>query len=283
MALAILKTWKEYFDVDRDEGLGSSYERVILNRKLDAIRRQYAVKTVLEAPAFGFTGLSGINSMDLAMKGVAISLLDHDRERVERIQEVWAEARLPLDAGVVDSYRHLPFRTGVFDMSWNFAAMWFVEELDRFLAELVRVTSKVIVIGVPNRNGLGYLSEKYVSGAELRHLVREAHIVPKSIVRSMRQHGWKLVEHVYIDAPPWPDIGMKKEDFLQVLNLGSLVRRESTSTASGPLSIMNYYTGADPAFERNMLKYYWWERMAPRPIKFFWAHHRMLCFEPQRV
>jgi hypothetical protein len=282
MAIAILKSWKEYFDVNRDEGLGSSYERVILNRKLDAIRRQYAVRTVLEAPAFGFTGLSGINSMHLAMKGVAVSLLDHDRERVERIQEVWAEAKLPLNVGVVDGYHHLPFRTRVFDMSWNFAAMWFVGELDRFLAELARVTSKVIVIGVPNRNGLGYLSEKYLSGAELRHLVHEAHIVPKNIVRSMRQHGWKLVEHVYIDAPPWPDIGMKKEDFLQILNLGCLVREEGTSTASEPLTIMNYYTGVDPAFERSMLKYYWWERMAPRPIKFFWAHHRMLRFEPQR-
>jgi hypothetical protein len=283
MAIAILKKWKEYFDVDRDEGLGSSYERVILNRKLDTVRQQYGVKTVLEAPSFGFTGLSGINSMDLAKKGVAVSLLDHDYERVERIRKVWAEARLPLTAGVVESYRHLPFESQAFDMSWNFAAMWFVQELDRFLAELGRVTSKVILIGVPNRSGLGYLSEKYMSGAELRQSLHEAHIVPKNIVLSMRQHGWRLVEHIYIDAPPWPDIGMKKEDFLRMLNLGCLVRQKETQAPPRPLTIMNYYMGVDPTFEREMLKHYWWERVAPRPIKFFWAHHRMLLFEPQRV
>jgi hypothetical protein len=283
VAIAILKSWKAYFDVSRDEGLGSSYERVVLNRKLDAIRRQYLVKTVLEAPAFGFTGLSGINSMGLARKGVAVSLLDHDHGRVERIQKVWAEARLPLNAGVVDRYCHLPFKSRAFDMSWNFSAIWFVRELGRFLAELVRVTSKAIVICVPNRSGLGYLSEKYISGAEPRHLLHEAHIVPKNIVRSMRQHGWELVEHTYIDAPPWPDIGMKKEDFLQIFKLGCLVRREDTLAPSRPLTIMNHYTGVDPTFERDMLKYYWWERIAPRPIKFFWAHHRMLRFEPQRA
>lgn len=283
MAIAILKIWKAYFDVSRDEGLGSSYERVILNRKLNAIRRQYTVQTVLEAPAFGFTGLSGINSMDLARKGVAVSLLDHDYERVERIRKVWAEVGLPLEAGVVDDYCHLPFKSQAFDMSWSFAAMWFVQDLDQFLSELARLTSKVIVIGVPNRNGLGYLIEKYSSGVDLESVVHEAHIVPKNIVRSMRQHGWKLVEHTYIDAPPWPDIGMKKEDFLQIFKLGCLVRRKDTLAPSRPLTIMNYYTGVDPTFERNMLKYYWWERIAPRPIKFFWAHHRMLRFEPQRV
>ena len=65
MAIAILDRWRFYFDVNRAEGLGSSYERVVLNRKLDDIRQQYHISTVLEAPAFGFTGLSGINSMDL--------------------------------------------------------------------------------------------------------------------------------------------------------------------------------------------------------------------------
>jgi hypothetical protein len=283
MAIPILKNWKMYFDVSRDEGLGSSYERVILNRKLDVIRQQYAVKTVLEAPAFGFTGLSGINSMNLAKNGVAVSLLDHDHERVERIRRVWSETAFPLNVGFVDDYSHLPFKSRAFDMSWNFSAMWFVQELDHFLAELVRVTSKVIVICVPNRSGLGYLSQKYISGANLRCLLHETHIIPKNVVRSMRQHGWKLIEHIYIDAPPWPDIGMKKEALLQGLKLGCLVRRKDLPASSRPLTILDYYTGVNTAFERDMLKYYWWERIAPLPIKFFWAHHRMLRFEPQRM
>jgi methyltransferase family protein len=281
MAIAIMKSWKTYFDTSRDEGLGSSYERVILNQKLDAIRRQHAVKTVLEAPAFGFTGLSGINSMGLARSGVAVSLLDHDQERAKRIRELWDEIRLPLDAKYVQDFSSLPFKSNTFDMSWNFAAIWFVQDLDLFIAELARVTSKVIVIGVPNRTGLGYWLEKWAAGREISPTVREAHIVPKNIIRSMKAVGWRLIEHTYIDAPPWPDIGMKKEDFLHKLGLGLLVRQSNTSVPSRPLSIMDYYTGADPQFERRMLKYAWWERIAPLFIKFFWAHHRVLQFEPE--
>ena len=281
MAIAIMKSWQTYFDVDRDEGLGSSYERVVLNQRLDAIRQQFAVRTVLEAPTFGFTGLSGINSMSLAQKGVEVSLLDHHHDRAKRIREVWAEVGLPVNMGVVDNYCHLPFQSQAFDMSWNFAAMWFVGNLDQFLSELVRLTSKVIVIGVPNTSGLGYWIERLSSGIDIGSAVHEQYILPKHIARSMERHGWRLTEYTFFDAPPWPDIGMKKEAFLRVLGLGFLARRKEASPPSQPLTIMDHYAGRDPSFERNMLRYYWWERIAPRPVKLFWAHHRILRFEPQ--
>ena len=46
---------------------------------------------------------------------------------------------------------------------------------------------------------------------------------------------------------------------------------------------MDLYSGADPEFAGKMLRHYWWERIAPRPVKFFWAHHHILRFEPERV
>ena len=279
MAIAILDRWRFYFDVNRAEGLGSSYERVVLNRRLNDLRQQYDVHTVLEAPAFGFTGLSGINSMDLARKGAAVTLLDHDPERVDRIRGVWAEVNLPLTAQAVKGYDTLPFDAQSFDMSWDFAAIWYVQDLDLFLSELARVTSKVILIGVPNRTGLGYFLERGVSGADLGAKVHEDYILPSRITASMRRCGWKLVQHAYMDVPPWPDIGMKKEDFLRIVGLGKLAKRHETESTAHPLTIMDYYGGRDPTFEQKMLQHYWLERIAPRFIKFFWAHHRLLRFE----
>jgi hypothetical protein len=281
MAVAIIDTWKNYFDISRAEGLGSSYERIVLNRRLDEIRRRYDVHSVLEAPSFGFTGLSGINSLSLAQNGVAVSLLDHDSERVGRIRELWMEVGLPVDARAVQGYDPLPFEPGSFDMSWNFAAIWFVQDLDRFLAELTRVTSRVIMIGVPNRTGLGYVLEKAVAGVDTDSVVHEAYIVPKNIESSMRRLGWVLVEHSYMDAPPWPDIGMKKEDFMRIVGLGKVSKPQVGAASQPPLTIMDCYTGRDPAFEDKMLRYYWLERIAPRFVKFFWAHHRILRFERQ--
>jgi len=281
MAIAILKSWQSYFDVDRDEGLGSSYERVILNRVLENLCKRYAVETVLEAPCFGFTGLSGINSLGLAKAGVSVSLLDHDQERLKRIRAVWSEVGQQVKAQYVPDYDTVPFASRAFDMSWNFAAMWFVADLSHFAAELTRVTSKVIVIGVPNRTGLGYWLEKLAAGVDVGAVVREENIVPRNIVRAMARCGWKLVSYEYIDAPPWPDIGMKKEDFLRFFRLDRWFASRPSAELPRARTVMDYYTGADPGFEREMLRYAWWERLAPRPIKFFWAHHRMLRFEPR--
>ena len=95
----------------------------------------------------------------------------------------------------------------------------------------------------------------------------------------MRRCGWKLVQHAYMDVPPWPDIGMKKEDFLRIVGMGKLAKRHETESTAHPLTIMDYYGGRDPTFEQKMLQHYWLERIAPRFIKFFWAHHRLLRFE----
>ncbi len=54
--------WKYYFET-LHEGLGTTYERFVLHGYFNRIQDQYGVKTVLEAPVFGMTGISGINSV----------------------------------------------------------------------------------------------------------------------------------------------------------------------------------------------------------------------------
>ncbi len=271
MAIPILHFWRDYF-ANPDEGLGSSYERIILNRKLEAVRRLFDVRTVLEAPSFGFTGLSGINSMALARSGCAVTLADHDNERLRLIEGVWQDVGLPLHTVYSPDYRNLPFPDGAFDLSWNFSALWFAPHLDAFLAELARVTGKVMLLCVPNRTGLGYLSQKMQGREDLRRLLREEHIMPSRFLPVMQSLGWKLLEWDYIDCPPWPDIGMHKEKLLRKMGLGALVREPAQPRP--PLTILNHYRGADDDFPAAMMRHAWFERGAPRLAKHFWAHHR---------
>ncbi|NLF11867.1 MAG: hypothetical protein GX597_08765, partial [Anaerolineaceae bacterium] len=65
--------WQRYL-TDYNEGLGLVYERLVLNDFLLALRRQYAIETVLEAPLFGMAGVSGINSVALARAGARVTL-----------------------------------------------------------------------------------------------------------------------------------------------------------------------------------------------------------------
>lgn len=278
MAIPILRDWKKYFLDDRNEGLGSSYERVMLNRKLEEVRVRYAIRSALEAPVFGFTGLSGINSLWLARQGTEMHLIETDPERSRLITQIWNEVHLPVKCIHQPTYETLPFDDQSIDFAWNFSAMWFLNDMDAFLQELMRVVTKAIMICVPNRSGLGYLSQKYVSGVDLREALREEYIIPRNIVRSMTNSGWHLNEHNYIDCPPWPDIGMAKEDFLKLFGLGFLVPRSPSEVPF--YSILDLYSEKDPLFEQKMLRYSWFENTIPRIIKFFWAHHKYFIFTP---
>lgn len=281
-ALPILDIWKEYFLVDRNEGLGSSYERVMLNRMLSKLQQRYGFTTALETPSFGFTGLSGINSLWLAKHHqVDVTVMDTDQERLELIQGVWKEAGACMTPVYVENYRGLPFENDAFDFSWNFASLWFADDPQILLKELTRVTRGSLVISVPNQHGLGYRLRKYLAKGEFEALLKEASIVPKSIVASMEACQWKLVEWDYIDCPPFPDIAMKKEDFLKLVHAQWLLkffRKKGGEPAY--YSIMDYYTGKNPNFEQDMLRHAWVETYAPRFIKYFWAHHKYLLFEP---
>lgn len=280
MAIPIYKMWKRYFDEDPNEGLGSSYERIVLNRKLELIVQRFQISSVLEVPSFGFTGISGINSMGLARIGCQVTLVDHDQERLKKIQNIWNKVRLPVQAVLLKQYEVLPFADDSFDFSWNFAAIWFVEDLQAFLSELSRVTRKVIAIFVPNRLGLGYIIQKLSAKQELENYFHEEHIVPGNIKKSMDKLGWRLVEKDFIDCPPWPDIGMPKEKFLERFKIKKLVKQEASSRQ--PLTILNYYMNIDPDFPQRMMRYYWFEKYSPWLIKRFWAHHRYFLFVKEK-
>ncbi len=277
MAIPILKNWERYFS-NTDEGLGSSYERIVLNKKLESICKHFNISSILEAPSFGFTGLSGINSMGLAKDGKMITLLDNDKSRIELIDKTWEEMELSLKIGYSEKFNSLPFANDSFDLSWNFSALWFVDNLSVFLKELTRVTSQAILLCVPNRSGMGYISQKILGLKELKKHLKEKNILPWNIKREMKENGWMLIDSNYIDCPPWPDIGMPKEKFLKIFGLSWLIKKKEHI----PMTIIDYYSGNDPDFPEKMMSHFWFEKKAPNILKAFWAHHRYFLFIPEK-
>lgn len=277
MAIPILEFWRKYFE-EPDEGLGSSYERIVINQRVLSVARNFRVKRVLEVPVFGFTGVSGINSMDLARQGLDVTLVDDDSERLSLIRDLWATTPWKSKFVSADDFCEMPFDDDSFDLSWNFSALWFVRDLETFLRELTRVTTRAILLCVPNRFGLGYISQKIDSGDALVQKLREWHILPEVIGMIMRRLNWAHVSDGFFDCPPWPDIGMHKERLLEKLGLSGLFPERKRE----PLTIMNYYRGDDDGFDGRMMKHYWFERRAPWILKRFWAHHRWFLFQPRR-
>ncbi len=278
MAIPILHFWEKYYE-NPDEGLGSTYERFIINRILFKTVKHFKIKTVLEAPSFGFTGMSGINSMGMAQKDCQITLLDHHQKRLDYIQKTWKSMGYPLQNIYTEDYSRLDFADNAFDMSWNFSAMWFVSDLSLFLKELDRVSKKVILIMVPNQTGIGYLQQKYFGQDDLKKYLNEEFINVKQIKKEMHNLKWKLLSHEFLDCPLWPDIGMSKEDFLKKMKLSFLLPGPDKNIQNKePVSILDYYSGKKADMPQDFKKYEFFETHAPVSFKRIWAHHQYLLF-----
>lgn len=280
MAIPIIETWKRYFMEDRNEGLGSSYERIVINLKLNELIKDFRIQNCVEVPSFGFTGISGINSMWLAKQNLDVHLIDNHRIRVNLIKSVWKEMNLKANIIYQEKLEHLPFSDKEIDFAWNYSSLWFLEDLDLFLKELTRVIRKVIMFCVPNRSGLGYLSQKYLSKLKLKDLLRENFIIPKYFIGKMEENNWRLLDKGFFDCPPWPDIGMSKEEFFKMFGLKFLIPGSSKQNTHF-ISVLDYYSERDIHFNEKMLKYMWLEKILPSYMKYFWAHHKFFIFVPE--
>ncbi len=282
MAIPIIKNWRQYYESGH-EGLGSSYERIVLNRLILRLHRESNYQSALESPCFGFTGISGINLVALAKAGVKVMLEDHSADRITLIRNTWMGLDVPLQIRQNHGYHKLDYPDKSIDFGFNFSALWFVDDLGDFISEICRVVRGDILLCVPNQDGVGYKGQLKGYSPELFPELRIQHIDPASIVFLMRNEGWNLVDSNYVDCPPWPDIGMSKEDYLARLTgkkQAETGREEKSSQNGKALSILPYYQGEDPGFERRMMRFYHFERVAPRFIKRFWAHHYYLHFKP---
>ena len=274
----ICRNWQNYFET-RHEGLGTTYERFVLHGYFRRIRNQYGVETVLEAPVFGMTGISGINSMWWAMQGSQVTMVDYSRERLDAIKEVWHEislkARLVYDSGTFTS---LTFEDREFDMSWNFAALNADLKLEGVLRELARVTRKVIFVCVPNRLNLFSLVCSMLEGEG--RFVQLRRMDSGIIQRIMRSNGWEMKDKGFLDMPPWPDIAMSKEDLFRKIGLKRYARHlKENITEENRICILDYYSGRKREMKREMCRYAFLEN-CPGPFKSIWAHHSYQIFTP---
>ncbi|MDD5624957.1 MAG: methyltransferase domain-containing protein [Candidatus Cloacimonetes bacterium] len=280
MAIPIINDWEKFFS-NPYEGLGSSYERIILNDLLFQTVNNYNVHKVLESPSFGFTGISGINLLNLAELGLDITLEDNDLHRLKLIENLWNKLGYKVNLVYNPEFIKLDYPDKSFDMSFSFSALWFVSDLANFLKELSRVTAQVIFISVPNRDGIGFKLQMKDYSPEKYPQIKLSYIDLSSIIYILKKFNWNLVDSGYFDCPPWPDIGMTKEELLKKwfpqLPITKIFKEKPDEE---PSSILDYYSGKDSDFAQRMHRYQWLEKTAPISFKKIWAHHYYMIFAP---
>jgi len=271
-----MDTWESYFDT-MDEGIGTTYERFILHRYFEKLRLDFDINKIVEVPSFGMTGVSGINSLWWGKEGIHPVVIDTDRGRIEKAENIWRTLGYPVEFKFMENVNTLPFPDKSFDLSWNFASLWFIQDLERFFMELRRITKKVIFICIPNRFGLGYIFRNLIHSGEIEDLYLK-NIHPKYLKTILKNLDMPLKETGYLDVPPWPDIAMKKEEMLKKIGFLLKNNTDNDDTLFEKKCIVDYFNGTKPNLEKDTLKYDFLEN-APAFIKLLWGHHRYFIID----
>lgn len=266
--------WKKYL-TDWNEGLGVVYERFVLNDYLDQLVDQHDVKTVLEAPLYGMAGVSGINSVRFAERGCAVTLVDHNLERLEGVQQIWRRLNLPVNLILHHDFGRLPFDNNTFDLTWEWAGLWYLPNAEALLNELARVSRKLVFVAMPNNIQVGYLLRKYVIDRDFFPTIDERWVAMGRIKRTLKAAGVEFFDEGVLDVPPWPDTVMPAAEVLKRLGIKSEKLNDQFTGDGWRWSTMAYYLGEEPDLREQVMKYAWLDH-APLPwqLKTIWAHHR---------
>ncbi len=272
-------TWRKYL-TDYNEGLGLVYERFVLNDFLDELRRRYDLQSVLEAPLYGMAGVSGINDVIFAQQGVPVTLVDDDAERLRGVERIWREdLQLPVNLvyNPPDRWGALPFADRSFDLTWCWAALWYIHNPAGLIAELARASRNLVFIAMPNNLQVGYWMRKLVIDREFFATHDEMWTDIGRIRGVLEANGVEIIDQGVLDVPPWPDTVMPASEVLKRLGIRSK-QLEAQFTGEGwQWSTMAYYLGQEPDLYDRVIKYAWLDHARlPWQLKAIWAHHRYL-------
>ncbi|RLC45170.1 MAG: hypothetical protein DRH57_08500 [Candidatus Cloacimonadota bacterium] len=262
---------------DFNEGLGTVYERFIINYIFDRLMEQFEIKEVLEYPIFGMTGIDGINSVHLAKKSVNVTLVDFDKDRMEKVRNHWKILKLEskLRSFIADRHKvdYLPFQNETFDIVWNFAALWFFKDADKIINKMIDLSRNIVFISVNNKWQIGYPIRKYLLDRQffVKNTVFTEWINISKIKKILKNRGLTIIEDGVFDTPPWPDTCLPINEIKKKLG----IKIKENHNNSWVWSMMAYYAEEDKELEEKCKKVMfienlpiWWR------LKQFWSHHR---------
>lgn len=272
-------TWRKYL-TDYNEGLGLVYERFVLNDFLNTLRWRFNLRSVLEAPLYGMAGVSGINDVVFAANGIPVTLVDDTQDRIAGVQRIWRDdLKLPVNLVTIDpgGWGRLPFADRSFDLTWEWAGLWYIVDPAGLLRELARTSRKLVFVAMPNNIQVGYWMRKLVIDREFFAGHDESWTDIGRIRRILESAGVEIIEQGVLDVPPWPDTVMPANEVLKRLGIRSRQLEEQFTGEGWQWSTMAYYLGEKPELRDQVLQYAWLDK-APLPwrAKAIWAHHRYL-------
>jgi hypothetical protein len=272
--------------IDRDTGLGTTYERLAVAMMLERFADRYQVRSVLEGPNDGITGIRGLNSIPLAQVGASVELLLGDPDEVTLAEKIWDGLELTDRVKI----RHAPDgRLAVapksFDLVWSFNAIPQAREPERLIAEMCGASRRFVMIFVSNTLNYGFAIHRlhHVAAGEPWSHGDIGAMNTRMIADRLGEQGFRVIERLVVDTPWWPDIDSPIEEvaatFLPFLKrFLSASKRLDHYTWTGE-SLPYFQPDRRAELLREIGKHFAIERARFFPLRILFAHHRGIIAE----
>jgi hypothetical protein len=267
-------------DITRyDTGLGTTYERYALNRLLDKLARELDIRTVLEGPFDGMTGIAGLNSLVLAQRGVRACVVLPNQEMANLAERAWTAAGCRSQGTfAVSSEPALEFADNSFDLVWSFNVLSRLENFGEILGEMLRVSRRYVLFFVPNRRNYGFWLHRLhhrVSGEPWDHGPVEL-LTPEPWQHLLHERGLRVHKPMWVDIPWWPDIvdiGQMMIDFFPFLRPLADKSRPENRYCWQADDLPYYDPSRYPEVHARMERLSFIENSRLPIVKKFFAHH----------
>jgi hypothetical protein len=193
-----------------DTGLGTIYERLSIYALLEKLAGELNIRSSLEGPIDGITGVNGINSIALARSGVQTTVVLPAINLI-RYAKLFYEIE-NCHADFVCS-RDLVLRRK-FDLVWNFNCLPQREDHEAILEQMTRCSRRFILVFTSNTRNYGFWIHR------LHHKVEKEPwyhgdiqvMNARKISTVLQKMGFRTIRPLCVDVPWWPDIDSPIEE-----------------------------------------------------------------------
>ncbi|MBC7249492.1 MAG: class I SAM-dependent methyltransferase [Anaerolineae bacterium] len=262
-----------------DTGLGTTYERFALNKLLSHISKERQIKSVLEGPHDGMTGIAGLNSIVLALTGARVTVVLESQQHVDLAMKAWRAVGDGLRVNFVVSARgRLDFPAGSFDLVWNFNVLPRLPNAGAMIQTMTEISRRYVLIFVPNRANYGFWLHRW------QHRVAKEPwehgdiglMDGEALARAMRAQGLRVLNTWLVDVPWWPDIadpGKLLTDFFPFLKPVADGARPERRYRWDVHHLPYFDEESYPDVHTRMRRLGFIERSRWMPLKRLFAHH----------
>jgi len=187
------------------EPFGVNYERFSLGKFIRNFVKKNKIKSVLEMPAHGAKACPSLYSLDFALAGCKITLLNGDKKSLKFYEQLGLRDRIKILN--VKNLERTGLPNGEYDFVWNFAFIPTYPNKKFLIREMKRISKKYVSIFSVNKLNIGF--PMHVMAHKITKITwthgDKRFNSPFFLKDFFKNNGLKEIKLGVVDCPFWPD------------------------------------------------------------------------------